>query len=313
MDKFYFASSNGSVRDSNGELYHFGWKKKDAKYIKREWKKGKWVYTYPGDSNGNGNNAKATQDKSKEPKSTAIKVGSRTIPVSKDVEKIVDKINNVGNKIEEAVENAKAKREANRAERKKDWEESEVRGTKRAKEEATKNDGAFVVGGKGGLRERGETGFVDTDELLSGTRTIVVGGTEIRTIKRGKIDRFIDTAKEYIKDRLGYDERDAAKTAITKYEVAKTAEKNYKTESDAAKAFMGTVNPTTGEKTYTDAQKKELEKMERTERLMRDHTAKTEKAATEASDAYFDTTLGKLEKAIKTGEEWLDNLFGRKR
>lgn len=49
MDKFYFASSNGNVRDSDGELYHFGWKKKDAKYIKREWKKGKWVYTYPDD------------------------------------------------------------------------------------------------------------------------------------------------------------------------------------------------------------------------------------------------------------------------
>lgn len=37
---------------SDGELYHWGWKKKDAKYTKREWKSGKWVYTYPDDSKG---------------------------------------------------------------------------------------------------------------------------------------------------------------------------------------------------------------------------------------------------------------------
>ena len=36
---------------SDGELYHWGWKKKDAKYIKRERKNGKWVYTYPEDLN----------------------------------------------------------------------------------------------------------------------------------------------------------------------------------------------------------------------------------------------------------------------
>ena len=34
----------------DGELYHWGWKKEDHKYIKRERKNGKWVYTYPEDS-----------------------------------------------------------------------------------------------------------------------------------------------------------------------------------------------------------------------------------------------------------------------
>lgn len=321
MDKFYYESSNGNVRDSDGELYHGigDWFKKDAKYIKREWKNGKWVYTYPEEKSKEPKSSAIEVagktipiSKNTEPKSSAIKVGGKTISISKDTEKIVDKINAVGNKIEEAIENAKMKREADKAERKKDWEESKIRGTKKAKEEATRNDGAFVVG-KGGLRERGETGFVDTDRLLSGTRTIVAGGTEIRTIQRGKLDRFIDTAKEYVKDRLGYDERDAAKAAIAKYEVAKRAEKAYKTEADATKAFMGTVNPTTGEKTYTNEQKKELEKMARTERLMREHTDKTSKVASEAAKAYVDTPLAKIEKARKVGEEWLDKLFGKKR
>lgn len=34
---------------SDGQLYHWGWKKKKHKYIKRERKNGKWVYTYPDD------------------------------------------------------------------------------------------------------------------------------------------------------------------------------------------------------------------------------------------------------------------------
>lgn len=42
------------ILTSNGELYHAarksGWEKEDHKYIKREWKKGKWVYTYPSDA-----------------------------------------------------------------------------------------------------------------------------------------------------------------------------------------------------------------------------------------------------------------------
>ena len=293
MDKFYFASSDGSVRDSEGELYHFGWKKKDAKYIKREWKNGRWVYTYKDDAKNDNSRPSGSDD-------------------------------NVGGKFSKAVDNAKAilgkyvdttrdKRAAAKAERKQDWEESKVRGTKKAKEEATKNDGAFVVGGKGGMRERGDTGFVDSDRFFSGKRTIVVGNTEINTITRGKLDRFIDTAKEYVKDRLGYDERDAAKAAITKHEVAKKAEEKFKTEADVTKAFMGTADPRTGEKTYTESQKKELEKMERTERMMREHTDKTGKAASEAAEAYIDTPLAKIEKARKVGEEWLDKLFKRKR
>lgn len=30
-------------------LCHWGWKKKDAKYVKREWKNGRWQYYYPED------------------------------------------------------------------------------------------------------------------------------------------------------------------------------------------------------------------------------------------------------------------------
>ena len=37
------------------------------------------------------------------------------------------------------------------------------------------------------------------------------------------------------------------------------------------------------------------------------------KEASKAADAYFNTTLGKLEKISNTGEEWLERLFGKKR
>lgn len=68
MDKLYYASSDGTVRGSDGELYHWGWKKKDAKYIKREWKNGKWVYTYPSDTKSD------TTSKKNEPKKSGSTV-----------------------------------------------------------------------------------------------------------------------------------------------------------------------------------------------------------------------------------------------
>ena len=47
---------NDYILSTDGKLYHAwgvskGWKKPDAKYIKREWKNGRWVYTYPEDKN----------------------------------------------------------------------------------------------------------------------------------------------------------------------------------------------------------------------------------------------------------------------
>lgn len=55
-------SDNKYVLTSDGKLYHAfngkGWQKKDAKYISREFKNGRWVYTYPEDKNSLKNRTK---------------------------------------------------------------------------------------------------------------------------------------------------------------------------------------------------------------------------------------------------------------
>lgn len=51
-----------SDNDPNDELYHWGWKKKDHKYIKRERVNGKWVYTYPEDLKGDKDNKSSVLD-----------------------------------------------------------------------------------------------------------------------------------------------------------------------------------------------------------------------------------------------------------
>lgn len=301
MDKIYY-TSNGQVYSSDGELYHWGWKKKDAKYISRERKNGKWVYTYPnenvGGSTGSGKSepdpVKKTDTKSS--KSSAIRIGSKTIPISKKTEKIIDKINDFA------------------ADRKKDWEESKERGTKKAEAEATKDDGK-IIADKDGIRKREKTSFADSEKNWSTTTTTIrtADNEEYRYINRGKLDQYIDTAKEYIKDRLGYDEREALDVADAKYKYAQRAEKNYVTEATVSKAFMGTVNPRTGEITYTDKQKKEIEEMNRREKMLRDKTTQAGNEASDAAKAYFNTPIGKLERATNRAEDWLEELFGKKR
>ena len=263
---------HGQLRElPENELMHWGIKKGEArddhKYVKREWKNGRWVYTYPEDlKNTNNKTAFSVKDKLKQ--------------------------------YAEGV--------------KRDWKESKERGTKKAIEEATKKDGTFIKD-KHGFRELAKTNFTDSDDILSGKTSIMTGTTEIREIRRGKLERLSDTAKEYVKDRLGYDEKDAAKAAIEKYEYAKNAEKNYVDEANASINFMGTVNPRDGSIRYTDAQKKEIDSINRTMNQMHDQTAKAEKEASEASKAYLNSPIGKIEKARRTGEEWIDSLFGRKK
>ena len=58
------AHENDYILSTDGKLYHAwgvskGWQKKDAKYISREWKNGRWVYTYPEDKNSLANRTKA--------------------------------------------------------------------------------------------------------------------------------------------------------------------------------------------------------------------------------------------------------------
>ena len=62
----YFLTSNGSFIDSN-ELYHWGIQKgqerPNHKYIEREWKNGRWVYTYSQPVALSGASAKSTSEK----------------------------------------------------------------------------------------------------------------------------------------------------------------------------------------------------------------------------------------------------------
>ena len=70
MSKIYYASSNGDIRGSDGELYH--WQLKNHKYVKREKKNGKWVYTYPQEKGGNDKKTTASKPDIK----TAIKTAA---------------------------------------------------------------------------------------------------------------------------------------------------------------------------------------------------------------------------------------------
>ena len=157
---------------SDDELMHW-------KYIKREKVNGKWVYTYDKPETKKLQNTKKSDWKTK---------------------------------VSNFLNSTKQKSEQNRAERKQDWAESKERGTQKAAKEATKYDGGIVIKSDGSGARKIKSTFKDTDSWLNGTTTIDTGSTEVRETRRGKISRFVDTAKEYIKDRLGYDERELAKS-----------------------------------------------------------------------------------------------------
>lgn len=58
------SNENRYYLTSDGELCHAigDWKKKNAKYVKREWKNGRWVYTYPEDKNSPKNKLKTASN-----------------------------------------------------------------------------------------------------------------------------------------------------------------------------------------------------------------------------------------------------------
>lgn len=84
--------------------------------------------------------------------------------------------------------------------RKKDWSEAKKRGTDKAVAEATKYDGGIAIGPEGS-KKIGKTTFTDTNRLFSGTTTINTLDSQVSEVRRGKVDRFIDTMEEYGKLR----------------------------------------------------------------------------------------------------------------
>ena len=310
--------------NNNDYIYHAGpssgTARKDHKYISREWKNGRWTYTYDqpngnvtskgktsGKSDGGASRAQNTASLNRRANSgsganTERKVGNieRNINYAKrklenwqnerkqkqaeqaefrkwmdehtyrKEDNLVDKGTKdtdrwlssttditTGGKTYRTHNRGKLERYADNA--RQDWEEAKARGTEAARKEATKYDGGISIR-DGHSRNLHET-FRDSNDWLSSTSTFANSKQEFREHNRGAIERYADTAKEYIKDRLGYDEKAAYESASKK--------------SGASGA---------------DVEQKR--------------------------DAYVNTTLGRLEQAKNTlsaGASYIENLFKKKR
>lgn len=168
----------------SNELYHW-------KYIKREKVGGKWVYTYdkPAGSNVKKDTTTVTDTNKLLSSKTTVTTSSGTHTT-----------HNRG-RIERAVDTGKSKIQSYVDGAKRDWKESSDRATKKAVEKA-KSQGAKLE---------------DTDEKTSHMRTITTSGSIAgigykstdKTYLRGTREKYVDTAKEYVKDRLGFDEKAA--------------------------------------------------------------------------------------------------------
>lgn len=266
----------------NGELYHGigDWFKKDAKYIKREWKNGRWNYTYPEDKKQNSNSRRTVS--SKDNTTTSYTRNGMVVTVRDNTNRRSTNVNgqsannNQRGGFSRLIDSAKQKIGDYVEGVKQDWEESKERGTENAEREAAR---------------RGQK-LIDTDSALSSTSRRVVtrqiGNVKVNdilnsTYYRGKIDQYLDTAMEYVRDRLGYDERDAYVTA------------RLRESAERVNAMRNDPGNSAGRTAHND-------------RAVA--TASEERRA--AEDAYFNTPIGRLEKTYETGKEWLDKLFGRR-
>ena len=202
---------------SDGELYHWGWKKKDAKYIKRERKNGKWVYTYP-EENKSG----------KTPVVTAKKNTGKltTLNVANMLQKARDAANVKSGKKETDNKKASSEYEAELAynSKKNDYGDAKKKTSETKKPEDKKKESNWLEKAKEKLDNVGDWA---SDKLKD------VGDT-IEDIAEGAGD-FIDDAKDWIGDRaddlydatigevkdvMGYDERDAMYKAKDAFENA---------------------------------------------------------------------------------------------
>lgn len=268
MDKIYFASSDGSVRSSDDELYHlFGWKKEDAKYIDRKWKNGRWVYTYPEDVTG-GNKAGGSSGAGGVGKQSGY---SKITTQRKDTSNLTSSTTRIATgsgglyetynrgKIERAIDNAKAALGKFADDRKKDWEESKQRSSENA--------------------AKGHKGLYETDDLFSHLMTVTdtATGKKDTYYERGKIERYVDNAKEYVKDRLGFDEKAAMDK---KHDKAMKASNEW----DEARKQRG-------------AHAADFEQ--------------SKKEYYEKRDEFYKTPIGRLTQAADAGKNFIENIVGK--
>lgn len=175
----------------DGELYHGLFKKRepkeDHKYIKREWKNGKWIYTYPDDKKGK----KSQSTKNAKPSLSSKRdiSGARTKP---KIGKLVDRAKlSIGNRTK-----------------------SNTRENLEVSTQLKKTPNSM---GKASSEYENELDY-------NSKRNVYPAHSSSETKSKKKDETLLDKAKNWIKDKLGYDEKEAAETAAaTKQEAEKKA------------------------------------------------------------------------------------------
>lgn len=288
----------------SNELYHAN----NFKYIKREWKSGRWNYTYPDKNVGSNKRGPSVDYNGKH-----NWAGSSNYTIRTNTDKLLSSkttINYSGGKTKTYHNVGKIERAIN--DRKKDWAEAKKRSTDNAIKEATKYDGGIVIS-EHGSKNIGKTSFIDSDKWLSGTTTIETPDTRITQVRRGKLERGIDTAKEYLKDRLGFDEKET-------YEKAVSNMSDISNQKSAASTDMK--NATKRKNDSNNNLYDRLKAVKDYDDALADYNDKTEKYAKakqrveKTGKAYSNTPVGKVAEAkerIDSAKDYIDGLFGKKR
>lgn len=222
------------ILTSSGELYHYAAKgeaRENHKYISREWKNGRWQYTYAQPKVNNKVTQTNVRDTNKLLSSkTTMVVNGKTVEVYNRGK--LDRLLDGGKKkIESAVTNTDVKRETRDTDK---LLSSKTTTTIGGKTTETYNRGKIdqaIDAGKQKRQERaadrkqdwneaekrarakaaeeaaskGQT-LVDTDEKSSSNRKISINGElVVNELRRGTREQYLDTAIEYLKDRFGFD------------------------------------------------------------------------------------------------------------
>lgn len=289
----------------SNELYHKAAARssgKNYKYVKREWKNGRWNYTYPGENKSSSNNGKwpsnwydigkqnAENQKAKEASVKPIRRNSNKLFDSETTIRVGDsvtKYHNVG-KISQAIE-----------ERKKDWSEAKARV-------------------KSGVNEKNTHKVTDTNNLFSKTTgSITRNGNTTYAKERGKLERAVDVGIEYLKDRLGFDELERLGEAT----------KDKRSKQEALDRYMEYVDKEYDRSTYIDTDNGNYErkyKSEGYEDHMKEINNKALKKAKESNRAdekwqkanndFYNTPLGKLQNIDDNADRartWLANALSK--
>ena len=234
---------------SDGELYHWGWKKKDAKYIKRERKNGKWVYTYPEDvKKTKGSVAKVIGNASKS-------IGDTTrsaIKKAPSYEYIMETVynsrkNGVGgstNDVKNAVSTGKnaVTKGSSEYEAEKAYNSQKNtfdRNDNKKKSEETKETKKKTNWWEEAKKKLDNLGDWGSDKLKNLGEDIGEFADDAKDWVDDKLDDLYDATIGEVKDAMGYDERDYF------YEAKQNYDRCDKSISDKMGRFMKMLNPNT--------------------------------------------------------------------